>query len=276
VARFGGQRRVTAFVVRRPTAAALPLLVSIPHSGTQLPAEIAATLASDAMRAQPMTDWHLDKLYDFLPALGVTTLYAVYSRFVVDLNRPPQAQALYPGRFETGLVPERSFQGEAIYAQYPDAETIAARRAQYHAPYHEQLIALLDAARKRFGFAVLVDAHSVASGANLLHGALAEEIYLGNRDGATCGEWLIGLLDAACSERGLRVSRHHPYKGGYITDHYGRREGVEAVQVEMCQRVYMDESAPGEAPAQAQFERARSLLRDVYAQLADAIRRRLG
>jgi N-formylglutamate deformylase len=267
---------VNPFGVRAPRAAALPLVVSIPHTGTRLPAEIAAALASEEMRAQPMTDWHLDQLYDFLPELGATTLYAVYSRFIVDLNRAPQPQALYPGRFETGLVPERTFQGETIYAQYPDAAAIEARRMQYHAPYHAQLAALLDAARKRFGFAVLVDAHSVASRASLLHDALVEDVFLGNRDGATCGEWLIGRLDESFAERGLRVSRNRPYKGGYITDHYGRREGVEAVQVEMCQRVYMDENAPLEAPAQPQFERARRQLREVYADLADAIRRRVG
>jgi N-formylglutamate deformylase len=265
---------VTPFVVRAPRGAPLPLVVSIPHTGTQLPAEIAAELASDEMRRQPMTDWHLDRLYDFLPDLGATTLCAVYSRFIVDLNRAPVPQALYPGRFETGLVPEQTFQGETIYAKRPEPDAIEERKRSYHVPYHAQLLALLDSTRERFGRAVLVDAHSVASRASLLHGELEDDVFLGNRDGATCGDWLMDGLDAAFSRHGLRVARNRPYKGGYITDHYGRLDGVEAVQIEMCQRVYMDEDRPEGALTEPLFERARVLLRDVFAELGDAIRAR--
>jgi N-formylglutamate deformylase len=265
---------VTPYELRPPRAAAIPLIVSIPHTGTRLPDEIAAELASDAMREQHMTDWHLNLLYDFLPELGATTLVAVYSRFIVDLNRAPEPQSLYPGRFETGLVPEQTFQGETIYARRPSPEQIEARKLSYHAPYHVQLAKLLDDGRARFGSVVLVDAHSVASKASLLHGELEDDVFLGNRDGATCGAWLIDLLDARFSDKGLKVSRNRPYKGGYITDHYGRMDGVEAIQIEMCQRVYMDEAQPRGAPELLRFEQARALLRDVFTALADAMRRR--
>jgi N-formylglutamate deformylase len=275
VAERARKRRVTIYELRSPRAPAIPLVVSIPHAGTRLPAAIAAELASDEMRRQPMTDWHLDRLYDFLPDLGATTLLALYSRFVVDLNRPPQPMALYPGRFETGLVPERTFQGEAIYARPPAPQEIEARRLRYHAPYHAALAELLASARTRWGRAVLVDAHSVASRASLLHGELVEDVFLGDRDGTSCGEWLMDLLDGAFTARGLRVARNRPYKGGYITDHYGRSDGVEAVQIEMCQRLYMDEAEPEGAPGAPPFARARELLRAVYSGLADAIRARL-
>jgi N-formylglutamate deformylase len=265
---------VTPFELRPPRAAAIPLIVSIPHTGTELPAEIAVELASDAMREQPMTDWHLNQLYDFLPELGATTLVAVYSRFVVDLNRSPQPQTLYPGRFETGLVPEQTFQGETIHARRPSPEEIETRKRAYHAPYHAQLARLLDDARARFGSVVLVDAHSVASKASLLHAELEDDVFLGNRDGATCGGWLIDLLDKRFSDRGLRVARNQPYKGGYITDHYGRMDGVEAIQIEMCQRTYMDETQPRGAPELPRFEQARKLLRDVFTALAEEIRKR--
>jgi len=265
---------VTPFEVRTPRVAAIPLVVSIPHTGTELPEEIAAELASDAMRELPMTDWHLGRLYDFLPELGATTLVAVHSRFIVDLNRAPQPQTLYPGRFETGLAPEQTFQGESIYARRPSAEQIEARKRAYHAPYHAQLAKLLDEARARFGSVVLVDAHSVASKASLLHGELEEDVFLGNRDGATCGAWLIDLLDERFSASDLSVARNQPYKGGYITDHYGRMDGVEAIQIEMCQRIYMNEAQPRGAPGLPRFGQARTLLRDVFTALADAIRRR--
>jgi len=274
VAERAGQRCVTPYELRPPSAAAIPLIVSIPHTGTRLPDVVAAELASDAMRAQPMTDWHLGELYDFLPALGATTLVAVYSRFVVDLNRAPEPRALYPGRFETGLVPDQTFQGETIYARRPDAAAIEARKRDYHAPYHAQLLSLLDEMRARFGSVVLIDAHSVASKASLLHGELVDDVFLGNRDGATCGPWLMELLDEQFAARGLRVSRNKPYKGGYITDHYGRLDGVEAIQIEMCQRIYMNEAEPRDASAQPLFAHARTLLQDVCAALAGAIRER--
>jgi N-formylglutamate amidohydrolase len=83
------------------------------------------------------------------------------------------------------------------------------------------------------------------------------------------------LLDQSFTGHGLRVSRNQPYKGGYITDHYGRLKDVEAVQIEMCQRVYMEEDAPEGAPEQPRFSRARELLREVFAALASTIKSRL-
>lgn len=260
------------FGLRPATGAAIPLVVSIPHTGTWLPEEVREELASDAMLAQPMTDWHLHQLYDFLPELGATTLYATVSRFAVDLNRPPEPRPLYPGRFETGLVPLETFQGEPVFKGPLAAETLEARRLAWHAPYHAQLQALLDEARTAWGRVVLVDAHSVASAPNKLHGALTRQIYLGDRDGVTCGRWLRRLLREAFAAEGLEVALNTPYKGGYITDHYGRQDGVEAIQIEMAQRVYMDEADPAGGPGHPRFAQARRMLRRVLAQLAEALR----
>ena len=103
------------FAHRPPEADEIPLVVSVPHTGVLIPDEMTARLASDEMRSLPMTDWHLHHLYDFVPSLGADLLCAQYSRFVVDLNRPPTPRALYPGRFETGLVALETFKGEASY-----------------------------------------------------------------------------------------------------------------------------------------------------------------
>jgi N-formylglutamate deformylase len=253
--------------LRPPAAAAVPLLVSIPHTGTWLPDEIAARLASEDMGRLPMTDWHLHELYDFLPALGATTLYATVSRFAVDLNRPPVARPLYPGRFETGLVPLETFQGAPVYRQPPDAAEVEEWRQQWHAPYHVRLKTLVEDARERFGRVVLVDAHSVASAASRLHGELADEIYLGDRDGASCGAWLRELAAGAFRGEGLRVAVNDPYKGGYITDHYGGLAGVDAIQVEMVQRVYMDERDPAGGLAHPRFGEAKARLRRAFTRL---------
>ncbi len=259
------------FVVRRPECPAIPLVVSIPHTGTLLPEDTRRRLASAAMACQPMTDWHLHHLYDFLPGLGITTIHAVYSRFVADLNRPPDGRALYPGRFETGLVPLETFQGDPVFADPPRDEETRALRDAVHAPYHGALLALLEEQVRAHGRVVLVDAHSVASAASRLHGPLKKDIYLGDRDGETCGAWLRDCLRTGFEVEGLTVNLNDPYKGGYITDHYGRQAGVDAIQIEMCQRVYMDEDDPGAALRHPRFGLTRLSLTRVFTALAARI-----
>jgi N-formylglutamate deformylase len=271
---IAGDAHNQPFGLRPPAAEPVPLVVSIPHTGTWLPPEVRAGLASSAMLAQPMTDWHLHLLYDFLPALGATTLYATVSRFAIDLNRPPQPRPLYPGRFETGLVPLETFQGEPVYRRPPAPDDIERRRRAWHAPYHERLQQLLDEARAQFGRVVLIDAHSVASAPSKLHGALEQQIYLGDRDGASCGGWLRELLWQGFEAEGLTVALNDPYKGGYITDHYGRQDAVEAIQIEMAQRVYMDEADPAGAPEHPRFAATRLLLRRVLGRLVDVLQAR--
>src|SRR5487761_2208205 len=252
------------YEIREPSAPEIPLLVSIPHTGTCVPDAIAADFASDYIHSLPMTDWHLHHLYDFLPALGVTTIYATYSRFVADLNRPPDDTPLYPGRFETGFVALKTFWGEQIYGTPPSAEEIARRRALVHAPYHAKLL-------------VLIDAHSVASRANLLHGELKGQIYLGDRDGRSCAPWLVDAAERGLLESHYTLMRNHPYKGGYITEHYGQLEQVEALQIEMCQRVYMDEDDPARGLGHPNFTQAKARIRAVLETVrAETLRQRAG
>lgn len=249
----------------------IPLLVSIPHTGTYVPADIAANFAAPAMGEGAMADWHLHELYAFLPELGIDVVQATHHRFVADLNRPPDATPLYPGRFETGLVPTETFQGEQIWRVPPSAPEIARRLLQFHRPYHAELERCLDAKRSRFGRCYLIDAHSVESRASRLHGRLQEDIYLGDRDGTTCDPWLTQLVRDLFEGRGLKVSVNRPYKGGYITAHYPG-EGVQTLQIEMRQHLYMNEGEPQGAPALARFREFQSKLRSVFESIADAIR----
>lgn len=259
------------FQVREPTGLEMPVLVSIPHTGVYVPDAIAADFASGYIRGLPMTDWHLHHLYDFLPALGVTTIYATYSRFVADLNRPPDDKPLYPGRFETGFVALKTFWGEDIYHTPPHAEEIARRRTQVHAPYHAKLRELLDSRIARFGGVVLIDAHSVASRANKLHGELKDDVYLGDRDGSTNSGWLTGHVENAFRAAGCKVVRNDPYKGGYITDHYGKLPQVAALQLEMAWRLYMDEADPLHGLSHPNFPRFKQTLKGVFSTLVDDI-----
>jgi len=263
---------IAPFQLREPTGLELPLLVSIPHTGVHVPEALAADFASDYIRSLPMTDWHLHRLYDFLPALGATTVYATYSRFVADLNRPPDDTPLYPGRFETGFVALKTFWGEDIYRTPPHAEEIARRREQVHAPYHAKLLELLQSKIARFGGVVLIDAHSVASRANKLHGELKDDIYLGDRDGQSNSGWLTAEVEGSCRRAGLKVVRNDPYKGGYITDHYGKLPDVAALQVEMCWRLYMDEADPQDGLRHPRFSAFKKTLEGVFSSLAARIK----
>ena len=252
------------FYLREPAIDAIPVVVTIPHTGVVVPKKIASNFVNDDIAALPMTDWHLHELYDFLPALGITTLYANYSRFVVDLNRSPDSEPLYPGRFETGLVATKTFDGNRIWKADPDQREIKRRRETFHDPYHRKLNELLSTIRDRDGRAFVVDAHSVVSMANSLHGPLDKEIYLGNRDGQTCDASLMGFFADAFAAQGLTVSRNYPYKGGYTTEHYGRQDRVSALQIEMCQRVYMDEFDPGGALSNDKFLKTKQILSEIF------------
>lgn len=266
--------KITSYHLREPSAPEVPIVVSIPHTGTYVPEAISADFASTYIRSQPMTDWYLHHLYDFLPTLGIATIYATYSRFVADLNRPPDDKPLYPGRFETGVVPLKTFWGEDIYCTPPGPEEIERRRTMVHAPYHSRLLEMLQSKITRFGGVVLIDAHSVASRQNLLHGKLEHDIYLGDRDGQTNSGWLTGVVERGFKELGLRVVRNRPYKGGYITEHYGTMSQVAALQIEMRWGLYLDEEQPDQALKHPGFLPFKHTLKDVFGTLVGEVQSR--
>lgn len=225
-------------------AGTTPLVISMPHVGREIPADIAARMTPGAL-AVPDTDWHVEQLYAFARAAGAAWLEPRLSRYVVDLNRPPDDAALYPGQVSTGLCPAQSFAGEPLYAVAgPPAEEIAARRRDYWQPYHARLTELVAAARARHGHAVLLDAHSIRSQVPRLFPGRLPDINLGTNDGRSC--------DAALAAAVMRVlgaqsrfghARDARFKGGYITRHYGSpARGVHALQIELAQAAYMDES----------------------------------
>ena len=265
-------RQLPVFAHRPPETDEIPLVVSVPHTGVFMPQEMLVRLANDTMRTQPMTDWHLHKLYDFVPELGADLLCATYARFVVDLNRPPTPRALYPGRFETGLVALETFTGEPIWSQPPDEQEIAQRRELYHQPYHDKLNALIQDKLKKFGQVWLIDAHSIASHPTRMHDKLDKHIYLGNRDGLSCEDGWYEFMVGQFESRGMSVSRNYPYKGGYITDHYGSNAAVQAVQIEMNQELYMDQDDPASGPTHPNFAATQDKLKDLFAEMVGKIR----
>ena len=193
-----------------------PLLISMPHVGTHVPPELAARLTDEARRV-PDTDWHLERLYDFADALGASVLVATHSRFVIDLNRPPDGASLYPGQSVTGLCPVDLFDDQPLYrdpADVPGEVEIAQRRDAVWQPYHAQL---------------------------------AQELArIKAQHGASCDPELAEqLLAIGKQATGYTAVLNGRFKGGHITRQYGNpAQGIHAVQLEMTQSSYMQESWP--------------------------------
>lgn len=261
-----------AFQITLPHTPKIPVIASIPHTGTFVPDEINELMASDEVRKLPMTDWYLQELYDFLGGLGVTVLSANYSRYVIDLNRSPVPLELYPGRFETRLVAEKDFQGEPVFSLYPTDTQIEFYKNLVHAPYHAALQELLDDRKSEFGKVYLFDLHSIASQATLIHGRLNKDIYLGDRDGLSCSKKWSEEVAYHYRDQGLLVQHNNPYKGGYITHHYGQDEQVEALQIEMNQDVYMHSQDIENTLQSEKFSNAKVYLHSIFKALLRGVK----
>lgn len=224
-----------------------PLLISIPHAGTALPAELDGRW-SDAAVSVPDTDWHVEKLYAFAADLGASIIKANYSRYVIDLNRPVDGSLLYPGQRETGLCPLTTFDDQPVYTpgREPDAAETSARVERYWRPYHNQLAQTLGKLRDRFGFAVLWDAHSIRSHVPVLFEGRLPDFNLGTGGGTSCPQAIAeALLDVSGRTPLFTAVLNGRFKGGFITRNYGRPdEKIIAVQLELAQSAYMDETQP--------------------------------
>lgn len=225
-----------------------PLLLSLPHTGTQIPPEIEARLASPWL-ARKDTDWWIDRLYDFAGKLGATVVHTAISRTVIDVNRDPSGVSLYPGQATTELCPGTSFDGEPLYLAgfAPDAAEVERRRALYFAPYHEALTAEMARLRGRHPRIVLYDAHSIRSRIPRLFEGDLPQFNIGTNSGAACDAVLTARIESICDASGRSRVSNGRFKGGHITRHHGNpASGVHAVQMELACRGYMRET-PGPA-----------------------------
>ncbi len=235
------------FFVDKAKGNAIPLLVSLPHAGSELPPELEGRIVEEEARHLPDTDWHLRRLYSFVPELGADLISGRYSRYVVDLNRPSDGGAMYPGRSETELVPTSTFAGLPIYDEgdLPQASEIEERVERYWRPYHEELERRLDALKKQFGFALLWEGHSIVSFVPRFAKGRLPDLMLGDVDGRSAEPKFSEAVFEALSQSPMEAVRNHPFKGGFITRKFGKpEEGVHALQLEMCQHLYMEEMHP--------------------------------
>jgi formiminoglutamase len=218
-----------------------PLIVSIPHAGTIIPGEVSGLVSPDLARRD--ADHHVERLYAFASDLGATLIQSRISRTVIDLNRDPSGQSLYPGQETTGLCPIATFDGHALYAAgaEPDAVEISRRRATWFSPYHAALQQQIDRVRDLYPVIVLYDAHSIRSRVPRLFAGELPTFNIGSFDGASCDGALTAAVAAHCSGQSSVINGR--FKGGWITRHYGRPgAGVHAVQMELAMRAYLDEA----------------------------------
>ena len=233
---------MSLFTLRRGNA---PLILSMPHAGTEIPEEFSGAFASDWL-ARKDADWHIPALYAFAEALDATIIRATVSRAVIDLNRDPSGVSLYPGQATTGLCPTETFDGETLCAAPDEAET-ARRLERYFWPYHRALSAEIARLRGLHDEITLYDCHSIRSRIPRLFEGELPQFNIGTNDGRSCAPARAARVVEACAESGFSWVLNGRFKGGWITRHYADpAHGVHAIQMELAMRGYMDEPA---APA---------------------------
>lgn len=262
---------MTPFHVQHPSGNRIPILVSIPHCGTLFPEELIDQYKPDLIQAPDDTDWFVDQLYDFAPQMGIILISAVYSRWVIDLNRDPENKPLYSdGRIITGLCPTTNFLGESIYRDGRDSiepGEVARRLKQYYWPYHTELARLLESIKVEFGRVLLWDAHSIRREVPTIYSGKFPDLILGDVSGTSANEHVIEVaFNQLCSST-YSVSHNNPFKGGFITRRCGNpKDNQQALQLEMSKINYMDDTETRYDKNRA--EKMKIVLKSTFAALA--------
>lgn len=233
------------FKIHAPVNSEVPIVVSVPHCGIEFPSEIKREYKSDLIKDPDDTDWFVDMLYNFAPSLGMTMITAVYSRWVIDLNRDVDSKPLYSdGRIITALCPTTTFLGESLYSdgrKEVNSEEVRRRLDAYYTPYHQQIQSLLTASIGKFGKVLLWDCHSIREVVPTIQKDKFPDLILGDADGRSCDPDLIKSALSNLGSAGYSLNHNHPFKGGTITRSFGKPAlNQHALQLEMTKAQYMD------------------------------------
>jgi N-formylglutamate deformylase len=245
-----------------------PVVLGMPHTGTWLPEDIRARLNARGQELSD-TDWHIDRLYKgLLP--GTTIVRATFHRYVIDANRSPEDESLYPGQNTTGLVPLTDFDGAPIWKSQPNKAEVAERLAAYHKPYHAALTAELERVRAKHGVAILYDCHSIRSHIPFLFEGTLPDFNIGTASGTTCDPSIEAATHRICEASGRTTILNGRFKGGWTTRHYGRpTEGLHAIQMELAQSTHLASEVAPYAYDPARADALRPILSDILISLAD-------
>jgi len=243
--------------LKLPSVPRVPILLSVPHCGAEFPDEIRSEYVGELIEAPNDTDWFVDDLYSFAPSLGITMISAVLSRWVIDLNRHPESEPLYSdGRIITDLCPTTTFLGERLYSdgrKEVDSVEVSRRTRLYFNPYHQKLTQLMAELRSQFGKVLLWDCHSIRQVVPTIQKEKFPDLILGSADGKSAHFSLIETAHNRLALGGYSLRHNHPFKGGYITRHYGNpSENQHVLQLEMSKVNYMDDSEKQYHPGRAE------------------------
>jgi N-formylglutamate deformylase len=235
------------FKITSATTSEVPILVSVPHCGTAFPPELVDQYKTDLITSPQDTDWFVDRLYDFAPTLGITMISAVYSRWVIDLNRDPESKPLYnDGRIITALCPSTTFLNQPLYKDnrlFVTTEETQRRLEHYYFPYHLKIQSMLDDLKVKFGKVLLWDCHSIKQVVPTIQQQNFPDLILGDVDGTSASGALIDVALKNLRNSSYSINHNHPFKGGMITRHFGKPDKRQhALQLEMTKVNYMDDN----------------------------------
>lgn len=229
-----------------PKGPRVPIILSVPHCGTSFPSELRDEFKISLSEAPDDTDWFVDRLYDFAPALGIGMITSVFSRWVIDLNRDPEDKPLYSdGRIITGLCPVTNFAGEFLYRDDRmslPAKEIDRRREQYYKPYHDKLSELILEYKSEFGKVLIWDCHSIRQYVSTIYKDKFPDLVLGDAEGTSASPITVETAFRSLKSSPYSLSHNFPFKGGFITRHYGKPlENQQVLQLEMSKINYLDD-----------------------------------
>jgi len=246
-----------AFQLHQPADQRVPFIFNSPHSGRQYPASLLAASGLSPHDLRRSEDVLVDQLFGGVVALGAPLLAAEFPRAWLDVNREPYE--LDPKLFNEslpahansrsmrvagglGTIPRLVAENLQIYKQRPTLAEAMWRIENVYRPYHETLRGLMAKSSVMFGYAILVDCHSMPSSGARTEGQSRPDIIVGDRYGTSCDGDISRAIMRQFADRGYSVTRNKPYAGGFITEHYGRPlKGLHAVQIEINRGLYVDE-----------------------------------
>lgn len=252
-----------------------PVVVEIPHAGLSADPLALATLAAPARALAQDADLYVDELYADAPDEGASVLVAHVSRYVCDLNRAESdvdAMAVDGGRARSaphGVIWRATTENRPALVAPLRRSEYERRLELIYRPYHTALTRLIGERVARFGYALLLCAHSMPSQGRDGHsdpGSRRADVVPGSRGRTSAAPQVILVPDELARTRGWSVAHDEPYRGGFSTSNYGHpTSGVHALQVELSRRLYMDESTL--ARKTNQFHEVRAYCRELVARL---------
>jgi len=248
----------TYFEIFEPLAEPSPLVVEVPHASVRVGPRALATLNAPARAIGMDADLYVDQLYRHAPRFGATLLVARVSRYVCDLNRAESdvdastVEGAAPRSLPHGLIWRDTTEAQPALTRKLSRAEFERRRDTIYRPYHQALDEILREKHARFGYAILLAAHSMPSMGRAGHadpGARRADVVPGTQGRTTAGSRVIAAVEAEAKRAGLSLQHDDPYRGGYTTVHYGRPlQGFHAIQVELSRSLYMDEASLTKLP----------------------------